>query len=536
MKKIIVVLGLFFALQVVSQKSVVDVVIFKKMTTTERNLLSPILTETWFIYNTTDDQFQFYNGTDWVGLPQLAGGNNFSGDQTFSGNVNVIGEIHVNAGNNEGFLLNGNNGFLRHLGTGAKIRTNGLDALIIDNSQNTFLQGSGSTIFDFLVGRDLNVSGNILAGDLTLSGTASFDNDIKIAGKLSLNTEADHPFGSTIYFPKTEDIDGSVINTFIDLTRDSSDSATNFYYGLLRRVVYSGSDDLKEQIGAYDIARYTGSGDIESLISKLNVTSYRGQGNVTNAIFGQQNRALVDNLTGNANINVAIGQENKVTINDDKATIEWVQGSSSSIEILAAADVKNAFVHRFNIDEINVPLDNLYILYQNETVIPPIKEEGEIYFLYSLMDVPSLLSGELTAKSFISDTINENDDLKAKSIVYNETNKRFEAAKNTNWQTLTIEDKEGNVNATGSLRYKIINNRLIINGTLTPTSLSNNEKVTEIGFLPAGFIPDATRRIPLTSSSNSFLEVTAEGLISIGNSEVNLLENIDFEFTLNIND
>ena len=362
------------------------------------------------------------------------------------------------------------------------------------------------------------------------------DGKIKILGELSINTQNNHPFNSSIYFPKAEDKDGSIINTFIDLTRNTSNSANNLYYGILRRVVYSGTGDLKELIGAYDIGRYTGSGDIASLMSKLNVTSYRGQGNVTNAIFGQQNRAEVENLTGNANINIVLGQENKVKINDDKATIEWVQGSSSSIEILAAADVKNAFVHRFDIDEINEPLDNLYILYQNETVIPPIKAGGKIYFLYSLMDVPSLISGELTAKSFISNTINENADVKAKSIVYNDTTKRFETAKNTTWQTLTIEDGGGNVNATGNLKYKIINNRLILNGTLTPTSETGN--ITAIGFLPAGFIPDVSRRIAIPSiSNNSTLEVTTgTGLISLGNPELNASHLIDFECTLNIND
>ena len=68
MKKIISILILFISLNVFAQKPKADVYRYSKITTTERDLLSPETTNIWFIYNETNQQFEFFNGTSWTAV------------------------------------------------------------------------------------------------------------------------------------------------------------------------------------------------------------------------------------------------------------------------------------------------------------------------------------------------------------------------------------------------------------------------------------------------------------------------------------
>jgi hypothetical protein len=68
MKKIISILIVFISLQAMAQKPLAEVNRYEKLTTTERNLLSPELTNIWLIFNETNNQFEWYNGASWVAL------------------------------------------------------------------------------------------------------------------------------------------------------------------------------------------------------------------------------------------------------------------------------------------------------------------------------------------------------------------------------------------------------------------------------------------------------------------------------------
>ena len=68
MKKIITILIVFISLQAMAQKPLAEVSRYEKLTTTERNLLSPELTNIWLIFNETNNQFEWYNGASWVAL------------------------------------------------------------------------------------------------------------------------------------------------------------------------------------------------------------------------------------------------------------------------------------------------------------------------------------------------------------------------------------------------------------------------------------------------------------------------------------
>jgi hypothetical protein len=91
MKKIIQLLILIISLQTFAQKPKADVYRYSKFTTTERNALTPENNNIWFLYNSTTARFEFYNGTDWIGIldnivkkQNLTGGNSITGTQTFT--------------------------------------------------------------------------------------------------------------------------------------------------------------------------------------------------------------------------------------------------------------------------------------------------------------------------------------------------------------------------------------------------------------------------------------------------------------------
>ena len=93
-----------------------------------------------------------------------------------------------------------------------------------------FLTGGGTnpTHNRLLIDKDGNFNffnGEVLFGGnikAKIDGEDKFiisdDGKVKILGELSINTQNNHPFNASIYFPKTEDKHGSIINTFIDLT------------------------------------------------------------------------------------------------------------------------------------------------------------------------------------------------------------------------------------------------------------------------------------------------------------------------------
>lgn len=65
MKKLILILAILFTTLSFAQKSRVDVLIYKQLTTTERNAFTVPAGENWTIYNTTTNQLEFWDGAAW---------------------------------------------------------------------------------------------------------------------------------------------------------------------------------------------------------------------------------------------------------------------------------------------------------------------------------------------------------------------------------------------------------------------------------------------------------------------------------------
>lgn len=125
--------------------------------------------------------------------------------------------------------------------------------------------------------------------------------------------------------------------------------------------------------------------------------------------------------------------------------------------------------------------------------------------------------------------INTNTTNKAPAVVYNTSNKQIELSQNTVWQNATLD-----TNVTGSISSKIINDRLIINGTIT----GNSPTSTLVGQLPAGHEPSRLRRafIFIDSSKPTGMIVDNDGRIYIYSLFDGGQYNVDTELTLNIED
>lgn len=129
----------------------------------------------------------------------------------------------------------------------------------------------------------------------------------------------------------------------------------------------------------------------------------------------------------------------------------------------------------------------------------------------------------------IEASLEDNTSFTGTSVVYNTNNNRLELAQKTNFQTLILDD-----NVTGELKYKIVNDRLIIYGSVTADSPTSNY----IGQLNSSYYPSRFRSTLVYDNSitpHQFI-IDADGTMYINSLSDGVQYNIDVEFTLNIED
>lgn len=118
MKKLFLLIALLFTTFAFSQKPTVQVLKSRTMTTTERDALSPGASDRWFIYNSTADEYQYWDGDSWE--PLSAGADNLgnhiatqdldlAGFDLFTDSSLII-DINRDGGADETFSITYNNG------------------------------------------------------------------------------------------------------------------------------------------------------------------------------------------------------------------------------------------------------------------------------------------------------------------------------------------------------------------------------------------------------------------------------------------
>ena len=180
----------------------------------------------------------------------------------------------------------------------------------------------------------------------------------------------------------------------------SATPETDYVYAGITRASYTGTTDIKGVWGAQNIGRQSGTGTVTDLIGGYNFSSHRSTGNVTN-MYGSYNLASIEDYEGTPTIDNMMGAWSHVKIDSAGASIDSVFGGYSNVDIIAGT-VGDLIIHRLDLDydaanSSDIDITNLYYLYANETTYPTIS--GESYFIKSLVNLPSLLSGDLAIKN-----------------------------------------------------------------------------------------------------------------------------------------
>ncbi|WP_299833818.1 hypothetical protein [uncultured Tenacibaculum sp.] len=210
-------------------------------------------------------------------------------------------------------------------------------------------------------------------------------------------TTVNNSFNSDSILKTNYDKLGIYIPDLKDVKRKTA-SENDVFYGGMHRAEYTGVENTKEVFGKYNIGRTTSEGNIHSLGGQINIASYRGTGDITNAIFGTESIARVENRGGTPNIE-GVWNRFSASVNHPNAVIDTVVGNSSKIEF-QKGNISNAYVHRLDVDNPNVTDDPELLIgdfaYLKADDAQLNFTPTKAHFIHSSVKLPSVLSGTLS--------------------------------------------------------------------------------------------------------------------------------------------
>lgn len=217
MKKLILLIALFIAITATAQKPSQhkNGVYFGEMTSTERDAVLNRVGYRTFIFNSTTNQFEYWDGVSaWVAFGGGGGGSHFTPstlltDYSFTDNSTDWNAVFTEwgaeskgnylrkdiAGQKSGGDLTFNNGIAIRLGTGgdeSRLVSNGATTLL--DLYNGDFEIRDNTTVKFTFGRttgDFTATGNgIFGGDLTVNAPIRAEDDVAILLRLDRSTNA----------------------------------------------------------------------------------------------------------------------------------------------------------------------------------------------------------------------------------------------------------------------------------------------------------------------------------------------------------
>jgi hypothetical protein len=210
--------------------------------------------------------------------------------------------------------------------------------------------------------------------------------------------------GSILTVVKNSTSNDTDVSIFNDVIRaNTSDNISSGFYGQVNRITSNSNFNDNLIFALENIARKNGTGNITSLYGSRDKVELLGAGNVDFAIS-----SLSDvNILGTENIYAQYirGQDIETKLNNENASIDYLQGSHISLEILKGTVQQNANVLVLDFDTDNlggglIKGDFSYLNIRNDVMVPI---NGNAYAIRSESILPSLFSGKISATSFKGD-------------------------------------------------------------------------------------------------------------------------------------
>ncbi|MFT7900012.1 hypothetical protein VBY74_08500 [Tenacibaculum ascidiaceicola] len=209
--------------------------------------------------------------------------------------------------------------------------------------------------------------------------------------------------GSNFTVKKKSTSTSTNASQFIDVDRQASSAPSNTSsntYGLVSRVVNNSTVEDAGFTGSNLVGRSSSSSNFNFVYGTINSAEALGSGN-GNFVASTVNRSKV---TGAATIDYMRGTSSTTTIDNESATVNYMQGHHNSL-VFTNGSVGQASVMYLDIDggSATVTGDLAYIRAGNDA-LPTVN--GNSYFIKSESTLPSEFAGSISTSKLTSTSIN----------------------------------------------------------------------------------------------------------------------------------
>jgi hypothetical protein len=308
-----------------------------------------------------------------------------------------------------------------------------------------------------------------VGGDIQVSATTN-TNDLEVG------TATGSVAGSIATIKSTSTSTGTSVNTWIDVNRTHSSTATGATYGGVVRVVSNSSSLDGGVVGINPVGRQSGSGGAEYIYGSLNTAEQTGSGDVDFIIASSAKAKSSGN--GVATIDYVRGFSLTALQDNASSTVNYLQGAHMTAQ-LDAGSVGDVEVALLDFDQAGGAItgDLSYLRIQNDTIS---NISGTARAIWSLSTLPSKFAGLLESTSFVKTGGTSSQFLKADGSVDSTSYSTFDGAYSSlsGLPTLAPSNAEQNVqsnwNATSGDAF-------ILNKPTIPTATS--DLTNDSGFL-----------------------------------------------------